>query len=295
MAIHELNAKRIGRALELLTMQVAIGNTETFPGGGGQQLYDVILSAESMDYDLDIKKLWVGENRWRLLTRQYVNGEGMDDWLMLIRDNFKDSKKPHGVAHLRSSKVKSKKTGKGVTRKWGSCMLGWSFRMLPEPTFTMYSRSTYLGYLAGLDLGVGVHLAEKIAEMLDLEDMRFNWHIEQATFHAFRSLAWWYTTPSHEMGLRTSQSYSAHKARRIVGRFEKMDAEGVLYGDMAYAQERRFRMKWHSERGIDVTPFLGVGKKAEVKANPPLPSKSLWDLVIVPGTNSTGEEADEDE
>lgn len=274
-------------SLEALTRHLAI-KPGSIPGGGGAQAYDLILQAESMDYDFNLADYWVGANRWKLMTRQYVNQESLDHWHQLI-DSHLSQPKSHGVAFLRSSLVKGTKRGVRETRRWGSCMIGWSFRRFPTPHFSMHSRSTYLGYLAPLDLGVAAHLADSLTPLvgIPIEDMSFTWHIEQATFHGFRSMAWWYLDNEHRELLNHTNSDAAKKTRSMAKRFEKMDAEGVLYGDMAYAQERRFRMKWHSERGIDVTPFLGVGKKAEVKANPPLPSTSLWDLELIPGNRST--------
>lgn len=60
-----------------------------------------------------------------------------------------------------------------------------------------------------------------------------------------------------------------------------MDKAKTPYGDMAYAQERRFRMKWHEVTGQDPTPFLGVGTKAEVlKPLPKAASARLGELPL---------------
>ena len=246
-------------------------------GGGGIQAYDIVLRADNLDFDYDLQQSWVGVNRWHMLTRQYVSAAAHRQWLGLIYDQLvgPDS---HGVATMRSNLVAPRQTGKKVARRWGSCMLSWSFRVFPTPHLTMHSRSTYLGFLAPLDLAVAAYLADEAAEAADVpfQEVGFTWLIEQATFHAFRSMPWWFKSPQHE-SLMGRDTPAANKARRLLGRFKQMDEQGVLYGDMAYAQERRFRMKLHSETCFDPTPYLGQGSKALVKTNPALPHQSFWD------------------
>lgn len=276
--------QNVGDALESLTRRVALMDL-VHPGGGGAQIYDVVVTAESLDWDYDLADSWVTRQRWTMLTKQYVNEKALDHWLDLI-DSKMTSPRSHGVAFMRSQLVKPR----GSSRRWGSCMLGWSFRRSPKPTLTMHSRSTYLGFVAPLDVGVAIALADLIGERLGLalEDISFTWYIEQVTFHGFRSMPWWYLDSAHEQLLKASQTEAARRSRHIITRYQKLDAQEVTYAEQPYAQERRSRMRWHQVTGIDPTPFLGDG----VTALPKLRSIMLSDLELSPATVEESEEVD---
>lgn len=242
-------------------------------GGGGWQSYDLAVKADSMGgYNPDLKDSWITPQRWSMLTRQYLDGEAVEAWLDLIEAKLTKPGKTHGIAHLRSRVVVPRHSGARASRKWGSCMLGWSWRLYPTPTLVMHSRSTYLGYLADWDLLVAHKLAEKAGETvgLELEDIRFVWYLEQATLHDWRSLPWWYR--EENKGLLHTGNGGAQRARHTVKRFEAMDAAGRLYGDQPFTQERRTRMKFHTGTGVDGTPFMGEGSHATVDKPIALPS-----------------------
>ena len=248
---------RLSEALEGLTQRVARVNRHVTPGGGGVQAYDVLVTADSLDYNYDLAKSWVTPQRWSMLTKQYLNAGATDQWLDLIQSKMQ-KRRAHGVAFLRSQIVKPRVTSGKPARQWGSCMIGWSFRVFPTPTLVMHSRSTYLGFLAPLDLGVAATLGEMAGKEVGLspEEIGFAWHIDQITFHTFRSMPWWYSSPRRREWLHEGHSMAAQNANRLLRRFRKMDSEGTPYSAMPYAQERRFRMKWHEAEDIDPTPFL---------------------------------------
>ena len=261
--------------------QALVQDDRAVRGGGGVQRYNVACSTQSCEYDYNLADSWVGANRWAMLTRQYVNGPALEDWLGLIESKL-TKKKAHGVAFLRSQVVKPRGT-KRISRQWGSCMIGWSFRLFPVPTLTMHSRSTYLGFLAPLDVGVAAILAEEAGTIVGLQpsEIQFAWFLEQETFHFLRSMPWWFTSPLAE-DARIHRGPGVKGGERMITRFREMDRRGVLYGDMAYAQERRYRMKLHSQLPDGLhEKFLGVGKHAEVKTNPILPAAWISKLPLV--------------
>jgi len=251
---------RASAALEGLTQRVARFDAGVTPGGGGVQAYDVLITADRLEYNYDLAKSWVTPQRWSMLTKQYLNAGATDQWLDLIQSKMQ-KRRAHGVAFLRSQIVKPRVTSGKPARQWGSCMIGWSFRVFPTPTLVMHSRSTYLGFLAPLDLGVAATLGEMAGKEVGLspEEIGFAWHLDQVTFHTFRSMPWWYTCGKKQGWLRGGQSLAAKNARHILQRFRKLDDSFTPYSAMPYAQERRFRMKWHEAEGIDPTPFLDEG------------------------------------
>lgn len=279
--MQHITASTPERALEALTRQVALQDEGNVKGGGGVQAYDLLIEADTSTYDYDVAKSWVTKQRWSMLTKQYLNEGAFEGWLDLISAKL-TKRRSHGVAFLRSQIVKPRVTTGKPARQWGSCMIGWSFRVFPTPALVMHSRSTYLGFLAPLDLGVAAILADEAGQVVGLEpgEIKFVWHLDQATFHTFRSMPWWYLDDKHKAQMLKGKSMAAKNARHILERFAKMDDEDRPYSSMAYAQERRFRMKWHEAEGINPGLFLLPGEK-------PLPKNKTVMINDLPLTMTT--------
>lgn len=216
------------------------------------QIHNVVAAAESFEWDYLVNRLWVPKTRWTTMVRQYVDPEALMAWLDLVESRFPSSKR--GVAVLRTNTVQARQTGRGVTRRWGSCMLSLSVRVKPWPQITLHSRTCYLGYLSVLDLSVAYVLAKLAASRIgvDIRDFRFVWQLEMAQFHGFRCLAW----PLGNLELlgefanhdsRKSTYPGVHIARQWYDRINKLDEEGVPYGDMKFSSYKRIRRRWHAE------------------------------------------------
>jgi hypothetical protein len=230
-------------------------------------LHNVGIHCESMGYDYNLKKLWVPSSRWTMMVRQYIDPVALDDCLAKIEERMSGPKyggrQGRGIAVLRTRLVQGKGTGRGVRRRWGSCMLNLSFRRNPVPTVTLNSRTTYFGYLAMVDVSVARTFAQRCADItgIALEDIEFVWHLDLAQFHGFRSLAWMLGDPEIKAELDEHVDRRLEfSARRAPGnqvgfrkaldgyaRIMKSDRAGVLYGDESFSSFARVRRRFHTE------------------------------------------------
>lgn len=274
-----------------LTHEVAIMDAQglNFINSADVQAHNVLLSSSSLDYDFDLKWAWHQRSRWNTLVRQYIDAEALDTWLDTIERKMGRSRR--GQAALRTKTVKPRRGGRAVVRQWGSCILGFGFRISPHPEITIHSRTTFLGHLAPLDLQVARALAVEVADRLDLDldDFTLTWFIEAAQFHVSRSYSHWFspysTIPTDtflEMDRESVKDlpglYGALKQR---DKFKRDDEAGVLYGDYKYATLLRPRKRFHTEvMGPDYGkqfiggPHLAAGKNVF----PPLPSVPITSL-----------------
>jgi hypothetical protein len=229
-------------------------------------LHNVSIGCDTIAYDYNLKNLWVPPSRWNMMVRQYIDPEALDDNLAKIAERMAGNysgRKGRGIAVLRTRMVQGKGIGRGVRRRWGSCMLNLSFRLNPIPTVTLNSRTTYFGYLALVDVSVARTYAQQCADItgIALEDIKFVWHLDLAQFHGFRSLAWMLGDDEirFEMdeALPDRLSYpSLRKPGNQVGwrkaldgyaRIKKSDDAHVLYGDESFSSFARVRRRFHTE------------------------------------------------
>lgn len=234
-------------------------------------IHDTMLRAKSFEWEYDLSRLWLARSRWNLMVRQYLNPAAVEDWLDKIDDRL--HRKGRGIAVLRTQMVQGRGTGRGVRRRWGSCMLSISFRTNPWPQITMHSRTTYFGYLAAMDMTVAHALAREAGAIVNIDpaEMQFVWTIELAQFHGFRSLAWPLSEPAMKSAMDSDllkrQNYpGTHKAALMAPaidpdlpgpgyrkaldgywRIKKSDFEGKLYGDEAFSSFARVRRRFHTE------------------------------------------------
>lgn len=268
--IHAYNFKNPVEAHDAMCEQLIWGDT---PGhdydwthGTEVGLHNVSIHCDSIAYDYNLKKLWVPPTRWTMMVRQYIDPFAFDDCMAKIEERMAGSyagRKGRGIAVLRTRLVQGKGTGRGVRRRWGSCMLNLSYRRNPVPTVTLNSRTTYFGYLALVDISVARTFAQYCADTtgVPLEDIEFVWHLDLAQFHGFRSLAWMLGDdeiraemdehvdnrlsfpsrmgPGNQVGFR--------KALDGYARILKSDRAGILYGDESFSSFARVRRRFHTE------------------------------------------------
>lgn len=220
------------------------------------QLHNVLARAESMEWDFDLKRLWLGKSRWTAMVRQYINPVALEEWLDSVEAKLKGRKR--GVSIMRTNQVAQRTNGQKdrVWRRWGSCMLAIGYRAMPEPQITLHSRTSYLGYIAALDLTVAQVCARLVGERVGLEpeEMSFVWHNECAQYHAFKSMAYLLGDPEmREAFLNPDEPHTRESApalyysQKWLDGFAREDDEGKLYGDMSFGQTRRIRKRWHTE------------------------------------------------
>jgi hypothetical protein len=254
-------------------------------------LHNVSLGARSFDWDFDLKRLWMPKTRWTMMVRQYIDPDALEDWRGKVAERLVG--KGRGIAVLRTRTVQGRGTGKGVRRRWGSCMLAMSYRANPVPTITLHSRTTYFGYLAAMDISVANQLAWEAHAITGVHpaDMQFVWNLELAQFHGFRSLAWPIGDPTrlaqlirdepNRFNFGQSVRPGYRKSLDGIARILKSDREGKLYGDEAFSSFARVRRRFHTEAyGMEYgQQFAGGSLNRGGKGPfPPLPSVSTRDL-----------------
>lgn len=276
------------------------------------QIHDTMSMAESMEWEFDLKQMWLTKSRWSMMVRQYLDPEDFDTWIRKCVSGI--GLKGRGICVFRTKTVKPRggaASGNRETRRWGSCMLTLSYKAVPVPTISLHSRTSYLGYIGALDLSVAWMCARYLANALQVpvETFRFVWYNEALQWHNFKSLAWMLSNrdPVKRKEFRKLMIYSEERltddqmsyvssspalsmSRQWMQRVVAEDERGDTLGDMTYNTYRRIRRRYHTEvRGIEYAQrFEGwshftkgerIGEPSEFfKAYAPLPSCDVRDL-----------------
>lgn len=275
------------------------------------QLHNVMGVAESMDWEFDLKNMWLTPSRWTMMVNQYLDPEELRAWIE--RCTGKIGHRGRGIAVMRT-KIVLPRGGAATghtnkeTRRWGSCMLSLSYKALPTPTITLHSRTSYLGYIGALDLSVAWMAARYLAKEMKMEvsQFRFVWMIEAIQWHNFKSMAYLLNNPKPKrreayrrlmikpISKLTDEEVTllelspALKLTRVwLRKMMLEDQQGKTYGDMTYNTYRRIRRRWHTEvlgyeraQTFEGWSLFKVGeKKGEqkeyFKAYNPLPSTPI--------------------
>jgi hypothetical protein len=287
-------------------------------------LHNVSIFCQSIDFNYNLKRLWVPPSRWSMMVRQYIDPEALNDNLAKIEERMSGPRyggsQGRGIAVLRTRMVQGKGTGRGVRRRWGSCMLNLSFRKNPVPTVTLNSRTTYFGYLALVDLSVARTYAARCAEItgIPVSSIQLVWHLDLAQFHGFRSLAWMLGDPEirsdMDKALPRRLEYPSRRApgnqvgwRKALdgyARIKKSDDAGTLYGDESFSSFARVRRRFHTEvfGPNHSAQFEGGSRNRGGKGSfPVLPDLWVQDLTFAALTGRSGDgtffddEQDEDD
>lgn len=231
------------------------------------QIHDTMAEAMSMDWDFDLRTMWLTKSRWSTMARQYIDPEQLEIFLEKI--TAKMGPKGRGIAALRTNVVQSRGgTTNKETRRWGSCMLAITYKSVPAPQITLYSRTSYLGYLGALDMTVAWMVGKYVANELglDMSEMRFVWHNEAMQFHNFKSLAYLFNARDPELAERYTRCLTWAKedlsredqlwivnspalklSRNWMRKVVLEDEAGKTLGDMSYNTYRRIRRRYHTE------------------------------------------------
>jgi hypothetical protein len=235
------------------------------------QKHNVIAEADSMDWEFDLKSMWLTPSRWTMMVRQYIDPEEFQAWMDTV--TTKIGLKGRGIAVMRTKLVKPRggaATGhtNKETRRWGSCMLAFSYKAKPWPQITMYSRTSYLGYIGALDLSVAWMVGRYLATAMgtDVSKFRFVWMNEAIQWHNFKSLAYMLNNDDAEarkrfrrLLIKPTKKLKDKEIAKIEGcpairlsrswlrKMMLSDARGETYGDMTYNTYRRIRRRWHTE------------------------------------------------
>lgn len=235
--------------------------------------YDHQLRADSMEFDIDVwRHLHLTKNRFPALQRKYLNEEEYQKFLTRCQQVVKQK---GTVTQLNA--VASAPRGINVFKKTGNfakggCILGWVFRIdkiTGQPVFSMHSRTSYIMYLAGLDLALCYCMCKEIGRELGftVEDFAFRWHVDSLQVSHMQSVAYTYNRPEFMRAIRSPRRYpdaeypTIKLMRNTVNKFiEKMEA-GMDPWDEAYKQMARYRARFESRvKGDGKWPDLPLSK-----------------------------------
>jgi hypothetical protein len=280
------------------------------------QLHNVIAQAARMDWDFDLKDMWLTKQRWSMMCRQYLDPVALIEWLNRSAQLIGPGGR--GISMLRTNTVKPRggtRHGNKETRRWGSCMLAVSYKAMPKQQITLYSRTSYLGYLGAMDLSVAWMCGRYLAEVMqqNVEDWQFVWMNEATQYHHFKSLAFLLNHKDkakkkmyRRLLMRLDDELEAEDkelinsapalmySRRWLQKVIREDAEGRTLGDINYNTYRRIVRRFHTEvMGFEYAEkFAGwnyykqgpqAGEPREFyKAYEPLPSWPVQELDFTP-------------
>ena len=250
---------------------------------------DCLYRADSCKYTLDMgQELWLTPVRWTTLINQYIDPNA----LMTFLDRIKQiGHKGRGIVAMNTKDVKATVVDdnpRANRRKFGGCMRMVVYRNFPSPTISLYSRTSYLGYIGGLDMMVAHKIAEQIAiiKELKLSDIAFRWHLELAQMHGFKSMSYILTSSEEnsdalqmtdkkfEKEYGPIADYPTWKlVRNWWKRIKRHDEQGLTYDDMKYGAEIRIRRRYHGHFGIE--GFGGTKIKQSVPLKVPIKKLTL--------------------
>jgi hypothetical protein len=235
------------------------------------QIHDIVAEADSMVWDFDLKDAWLTSSRWSMMVKQYLDPDELENFIGLATGKI--GLKNRGVAVLRTKKVLPRggaATGhtNKQTRTWGSCMLNIGYKALPVPQITLWSRTTYLGYIGALDIGVAYMVGKYLAAELgvDVSTFRFVWYNQAIQWHNFKSLAYMLNhtdddqrahyrrlliEPSASLTGPEKREVLDHPAikasRKWLRKIITDDEAGRTLGDLNYNTYRRIIRRFHTE------------------------------------------------
>lgn len=231
------------------------------------QIHNVIAEAASMEWEFDLKNMWLTPSRWSMMVNQYLNPVELEAWVEQCAGKI--GTKGRGIAVMRTNIVKPRggpEQGNKETRRWGSCMLAVSYKAKPRPQITLYSRTSYLGYLGALDLSIAWMCGRYLATAMGvpIESFSFVWMNESVQYHNFKSMAYLLNHPDEQLrsdyrtmlmerkmsaalASRMKESPALRLTRKWLQNTMQLDADGKTLGDMTYNTYRRIRRRFHTE------------------------------------------------
>lgn len=276
------------------------GKDYDYISGSEVAIHDVTVECDSFMWMQNLKKYWLTSHRWTTMVRQYIDPDALEECLGLVEAHL-TSRGSRGIATLRTNTVKGRGEGHKVRRRWGSCMLSLSFRVQPTPTIRLNSRTSYIGYLAAMDLTVAWTFARECSEItgIPVSAMRFIWNLDQIQLHGFRCLAPFLGDPDFkkrmdadvdnrkDFAIRMSSGNTPGYRKLLDGyaRILKSDREGILYADESFSSFARARRRFHSEvMGVDYASQFEGGTRRDSGGNVMEPLPDLWttDLDLSP-------------
>lgn len=255
--------------------------------------YDNLLTADSMKYDFDVgKDVWFTKYRFNRLQRDYLDIELVRPFIERSVKVAKGICRRGTVTEMPTRQVYSKDGRRMHT--WGNCITSFMYhggRPWQPPTFTMHSRTSFIGFLGPMDLALAWCLAREIAQRTgcEVEDFKFVWMVTATNWSCHRSIPY-VVSAGHEEEVMDAELYPAAqfpvvaKSRLFIQRFrddQAANTELVLSyrkngdtGPYRYAQMLRMHMRWRRYEGHGGPGFPSI----PVQTLTLLPACGLEDL-----------------
>ena len=233
----------------------------------GTNLYNVILQAESAEYDFNLQEVWLNSARWTRLIREYIDPIDLSAFVRNSRIIFEEKGKNGVITNMPFRPVERRADLR--RHKWGNCLLAATFRGTPEsnvqPTLTLHSRVSYNGYMLGLDMGIAFQLAREISQGVP-SAVRVQWHLDVTQLHSFKSLPYLYTQPDLMKVLEDrdylEQLSDIHPTwARIAKWWDKVlefEASGKTIAEEKYGPFRRIRKRYKEYKEGKLVPSVHI-------------------------------------
>lgn len=152
-------------------------------------IFDPILCAESLEYEMDLSvDLWLTKGRFTGLQRDYIDPPSLK--FFIEQAAAVDHKRPQ-IAQMQCRK----KGQRHVSYKWGNCVLAFTFRKAPTPVLTMFSRTSMITRIGGLDLALAHCIGKEIAEARgdDVKEYGFTWHLSSLQHSSLQAVPYFHS------------------------------------------------------------------------------------------------------
>lgn len=161
---------------------------------------DNLLMCDSMEYDFDVADLWLTKGRFQKLQRDYLDYDLTRAWIEgpCSKQKMPRNLSRRGTVTQLSCRVHGVKAhgGRKDNYTWGNCIFGFTFRPVENEEqcgiISLHSRTSYICYMAGLDLALAYVIGKKIAEFRgeDVKNYGFRWHIDSLQWYSIKSMAY---------------------------------------------------------------------------------------------------------
>jgi len=237
----------------------------------GTNLNNVILEAQSMEFEFDLRSLWLNRSRWTRLTREYLNGPETTDFVRRSREILTDKGRNGVITQMQFATVQryAKK------HKWGGCLMSATFRGHRKrniiPTLTLHSRVSYNCYMLGMDFCLAHVLAREISQG-DPGQIRLQWHFDVLQTHSFKSLPFIYSQPDllaelvrsgkQEPNIDDEGFRNEYPTWRAIGKWwdtvRRYEEEGKTVAEEVYGPLKRIRRRWEEHKQGIYVPSVRV-------------------------------------
>lgn len=224
-------------------------------------LFDPVMAAESLDYEMDVAEdLWMTRGRFTGLQRDYIDPVALREFI------GKSAEVSPQRAQISQMQCRMKGQ-RHVAYRWGNCILGYTFRAHPKPVLTMFSRTSMITRMGGLDLALTMCIGRLIAEARneDYRDYGFRWHASSLQHSALQGVPYFYSSgwidELEEYSDEELEDMPALKGmRHQLNYFDNLDERGVVskLGTRRRVREQRAEYEENGTLGKPSVPVKSL-------------------------------------